>query len=92
VLRHPCRDGMKWGAKPLYWNADFESARWAGTDLIFDAVTEMGTVRCLVRAQRLRDTVQRTGPEALSSNLPLLRSELAHRFTTSRPGDTVTLD
>jgi hypothetical protein len=52
----------------------------------------MGTVRCLVRAQRLRDTVQRTGPEVLSSNLPLLRSELAHRFTTSRPGDTVTLD
>ncbi|WP_156361822.1 hypothetical protein [Sphingomonas sp. Leaf343] len=76
----------------MYWSANLESARWAGADLAFDATTERGTVRCLIRAHCLRDAVQRTGPEALSSNLPRLRPELARRFTASRPGDTVTLD
>ena len=80
------------GAKSLYWKANLNSARWAGADLIFDALTEVVTIRCLIRAQRLRDAVQRTGPEALSSNLPRLRGELARKFTASRPGDTVTLD
>ncbi|RYE99474.1 MAG: hypothetical protein EOO77_35480 [Oxalobacteraceae bacterium] len=73
------------------WRADLDSASWIGRDLKFRAVSEAGENEYIIPGERLRDVAQRTGPEALSLNLPLLRSVLISMSRGARPGQTLTL-
>lgn len=73
------------------WAADLNSTSWEGKDLKFHAKTEAGDNEYIIRAHRLRDVAQRTSAEALSLNLPLLRSALAKLARGARPGQTLTL-
>ena len=65
------------------WTPNFASARWIGNDLAFNATTDAGIVRYVVRARRLRNIAQRTGAEALHSNILHLKSEMLHASPTS---------
>jgi hypothetical protein len=60
----------------VYWSPDLASAHWDGTRLMFDAITDTGVVRYSVAASQLRNVAQRTGAEALSTNLAHLRLAL----------------
>ena len=74
------------------WRADLDSASWDGRDLRFRAMSEAGENEYIIRGERLRNVAQRTGPEALTSNLPWLRSLLIRLARGARPGQTLTLN
>lgn len=74
----------------LYWSPDLASAHWEGTRLMFDATTDTGVVRYSVAASQLRNVAQRTGAEALSTNLAHLR--VALRRKAAAAGVVVSLE
>ena len=76
----------------MYWKPNLISARWAGADLVFDAATNAGIVRYIVRGSRLENAAQRTGREALESNLPRLKSLIIERSRLLQAGEVLTID
>ncbi|RYE91990.1 MAG: hypothetical protein EOO77_47395 [Oxalobacteraceae bacterium] len=74
------------------WLVDFNSATWEGRDLKFRTTIDSKEYIFVVRSSHLRNAAQRTGPEALAINLPLLRGALLTLATNAQSGQTLTLN